>query len=59
MWRDSTTLYFGRVEFQFWYAKLCDLDHPREKMAKLLADSGDPDQTAEFWALIVCHLPFK
>ena len=26
------------------YVRLCDLDMPREKMAKLFANSGDPDQ---------------
>ena len=31
--------------FNFKYVQLSDLHFPREKMAKLYANSGDPDQT--------------
>ena len=30
--------------FNFGYVKLCDLDNPKE-IAKLFANSGNPDQT--------------
>ena len=30
--------------FSIWYVVLYDLDIPREKMATLFANSGDPDQ---------------
>ena len=33
-WINSSTLYIGRVEFQFRYFRLCDLDIPREKWLK-------------------------
>ena len=31
--------------FDFRYARLYDLDIPREKMVELFVNSGDPDQT--------------
>ena len=40
----SHSLY--RKNFNFRYVGLCDLDISREKLAKLFANSGDPDQTS-------------
>ena len=48
-WIDFPTLYIGRVHshFQIRSAMRFDLDIPREKwlMAKIFANSGEPDQT--------------
>ena len=40
----SHSLY--RKNFNFRYVGLCDLDISSEKLAKLFANSGDPDQTS-------------
>ena len=37
----------GESNFNFRYFRLCGLDIPGEKMAKVFANSGDPDQTPQ------------
>ena len=44
---EITPLHYMLEEsnFSFGYVRLCDLDIPRAKMAKLFANSGDLNQT--------------
>ena len=41
---NSPTLILEGSNFNFRYVGLSDLDIPREKVASLFANSGDPDQ---------------
>ena len=42
--RLSPHYIWEELNFNFRYVRPCDLGIPREKMAKLFANSGDPDQ---------------
>ena len=46
----SPTLYIERVQFQFKVCQAVWFSYSQRKMAKLFANSGDPDQTPKYAA---------
>ena len=43
--KRSSHYMLEELNFNYWYVRLCYLDISSEKMAKLFANSGEPDQT--------------